>query len=96
MLYRTKPRRTASAETLAAIPRGTEYTLQANANGTFTPVFDLAVSDSILKQGKAIWVNDQVIDMDYHDSLRMEQVRISNTMRGIRAPGFRSFDGQLI
>jgi hypothetical protein len=93
MLYRTKPRKTASPETLAAIPAGTEYTLAKQANGTFKPVFDLAIAHG-LKHGQGkIMIGEP--DTEFADDLRMASIRHENERRGIRVSGFRSFDGSL-
>lgn len=92
-LFRTKPRKTASPETLQAIPAGTAYHLRDNGNGTFTPVFDLAIDQGLMHgQGKVI-VGET--DTDFADSLRMAAIKHENERRGIRVAGFRTFDGQL-
>ena len=92
-LFRTKPAKTASPETLARIPAGTEYNLEQRKDGTFSPVFDLAVDQGLMHgQGKVI-VGET--DTDFADTLRMMAVRNDNERRGIRVAGFRTFDGQL-
>ncbi len=92
MLYRTKPRKTASPETLANLPAGTGYTLRRNKDNTVTPIFDLAVAAfkmhiAGIKMGEP--------DKDFADSLRMDRIKHENERRGIRVTGFRNFDGSL-
>jgi hypothetical protein len=92
-LFRTKPRKTASPETLQAIPAGTVYHLEQRKDGTFKPVFDLAI-DQGLQHGKGKVIIGEA-DQDFVDDLRMMAIRNENERRGIRVAGFRTFDGQL-